>query len=125
MALNQLEDYMFSITKKYPDAGTTAFGLLSRAMEYREVKLENAYHRLPPTLRLFIIFGTSTVILSSLLIPFVSLILNYFLALIFAVIAFAMYLLIDDFDHPYRKTNRNLTIQIYEELLNEVKVDFV
>src|SRR6266702_2890306 len=64
-ALIRIEDTMFAVSKKYPDIGTFAFTYLTRAMEYREIKLQSSSHRLPAPIRIFLYFATGAVIISS------------------------------------------------------------
>jgi hypothetical protein len=83
-ALIRIEDAMFAVSKKYPDIGTFAFTYLTRAMEYREIKLQSNSHHLPTMIRVFLYFATGAVFISSLFLPFVNLIYNYYFTLVAA-----------------------------------------
>lgn len=120
-ALYKLEDKIFNTTKKYQDIGQYAFGYLTRAMEFREQKLQNTAQRLPQGIRLFISFATGSVIIGSLFVPFVSVGYNYYFALVVGLLAYGIYLIIDDFDHPYRPGNFVLHAGLHQRLLGEIK----
>src|SRR6185437_9546032 len=69
-ALIRVEDTMFDVSTRYPDIGTLAFTYLTRAMEYREIKLQSSTHRLPIPIKIFLLFATASVIIGSLFLPF-------------------------------------------------------
>lgn len=119
-ALVRIEDTMFAVSKKYPDVGTWAFTYLTRAMEYREIKLQSSMHRLPLPIRIFLTFATGTVILGSLFLPFVNFIYNYYFTLIVASLAFGIILIVDDFDHPFRPGIYYLSVDPHKHLRNEI-----
>ncbi|HEX8931735.1 MAG TPA: hypothetical protein VF810_01110 [Patescibacteria group bacterium] len=120
-ALNQLEDLMFEIFKKFPTTGSLAFSFLNRGMEYREKRLQSSSHHLPPTLRFFIIFATFSMVFTSLFIVISSLLYYYLFTLIIGLLAYGIYLLIDDLDHPYRPGNWHLKTDTYKDLYLEIK----
>lgn len=117
-ALLMLEYNIFRFSQKYPEAGPLAFGYLTRAMEYREQKLQNANQRLPLSLRVFIIFATIVVIFGSFFLPFTTIWYSYYFTLVLGILAFGVYLIIDNFDHPYRPY---VSLTIYKNLRAEIK----
>lgn len=121
-ALIRIEDAMFSVSKKNPDIGTFAFTYLTRAMEYREIKLQSNAHHLPTLIRLFLYFATGAVFISSLFLPFVNLFYNYYFTLVAASLAFGILLIVDDFDHPLQPGIYYLSADAYKNLRNEIKV---
>ncbi len=120
-ALIRIEDTMFSVSKRYPDIGNFAFTHLTRAMEYRETKLQSSSHRLPMAIRVFLFFATGTVIVGSLFLPFVNLYYNYYFALVAASIAFGILLIVDDFDHPLQPGIYYLSADAYKSLRDEIR----
>jgi hypothetical protein len=120
-ALLYVEDTMFAASKKYPDIGTLAFTYLTRAMEYREIKLQSSIHRLPIPVRIFLFVATASVIIGSLFLPFHDLMLNYYFTLVVALLAFGILLIVDDFDHPFRPGIYYLPVDAYRQLRNEIK----
>jgi len=120
-ALIRVEDTMFSSSKRYPDIGTLAFTYLTRAMEYREIKLQSSAHRLPMPIRVFLLFATGSVIIGSLFMPFVNLMFNYYFTLVVASMAYGIILIVDDFDHPFRPGIYFLSVDAYKQLRNEIR----
>jgi hypothetical protein len=119
-ALMRIEDTMFAASKRYPDVGTFAFNYLTRAMEYREIKLQSSIHRLPLPIRVFLIFATGSVIIGSLFMPFANLFYNYYFTLIVASLAFGILMIVDDFDNPFRPGIYYLSVDAHKELRNEI-----
>ena len=120
-ALMRIEDTMFGVSNKYPDVGTFAFTYLTRAMEYREIKLQSSAHRLPLPIRIFLYFATGAVIISSFFLPFVDLFYNYYFTLVAASLAFGILLIVDDFDHPLQPGIYYLSADAYKNLRNEIR----
>lgn len=120
-ALVRIEDSMFAASKKYPDIGPLAFSYLTSAMEYREQKLQIISQSLPLGLKVFVIFLTFTIIFGSFFLPFNSLALNFYFTIVLAMLAFGVYLIIEDFDHPYRPGIHFLSSEGYTNLMNEIK----
>ncbi len=120
-ALIRVEDTMFDVSKRNPDIGTLAFTYLTRAMEYREIKLQSSSHRLPVPIRIFLLFATASVIIGSFFLPFNNLMFNYYFTLIDALLAFGIILIVDDFDHPFRPGIYYLSVDAYRHLRNEIK----
>lgn len=120
-ALIDIEDSMFNASRKHPDVGPLAFGYLTRAMEYREKKIQFTNQSLPRGIKIFIFFATFSVIFGSLFMPFVNIVFNYYFALVLALLSFGVYLIIEDFEYPYRPGNFVLTVGIYRTLMNEIE----
>jgi hypothetical protein len=120
-ALIRVEDTMFDVSTRYPDIGTLAFTYLTRAMEYREIKLQSSSHRLPMPIKIFLFFATASVIIGSLFLPFHDLMFNYYFTLIVGCLAFGILLIVDDFDHPFRPGIYYLSVDAYRNLRTEIK----
>ncbi|HSX10044.1 MAG TPA: hypothetical protein VLF93_07865 [Candidatus Saccharimonadales bacterium] len=120
-ALIRVEDTMFDASKLYPDIGTLAFTYLTRAMEYREIKLQSSMHSLPVPIRIFLFFATASVIIGSLFLPFKDLMFNYYFTLIIASLAYGIILIVDDFDHPFKPGIYYLSVDAYRHLRSEIK----
>ena len=120
-ALIKVEDSMFAASKKYPDIGPQAFAYLTRAMEYREQKLQFINQQLPVGIRIFVIFATAIVIFGSLFLPFTTVAYNFYFTMVLAILAFGVYLIIEDFDHPHQPGIHHLSVEPYKHLKNEIK----
>ena len=119
--LIRLEDTMFSVSKRHQDIGNLAFDYLTRAMEYREIKLQSSVHQLPLPIRVFLLFATGSVIIGSLFMPFINFMFNYYFTLIVASLAFGIIMIVDDFDHPFRPGIYYLSVDAHRDLRNEIK----
>jgi hypothetical protein len=120
-ALMRIEDTMFAASKRHPDVGNFAFTYLTRAMEYREIKLQSSSHQLPLPIRVFLIFATGSVIIGSFFMPFSNLLYNYYFTLVDASLAFGILMIVDDFDNPFRPGIYYLSVDSHRELRNEIK----
>jgi len=123
-AIFQLEEVIFSIDySEHPNIGSMSFDLVRKSMEYREKRLRNILHRLPLGVKIFIIFATFSSIFSSLFIGVTSLVYDYLFTSIIALLAYGIYLLIDDLDHPYRPGPWHLSMKGYKKVLKEIEND--
>ena len=120
-ALVRIEDSMFAASKKYPDIGPLAFNYLTSAMEFREQKLQLISQSLPLGLKVFVIFLTFSIIFGSFFLPFTSVWLNFYFNIVLAILAFGVYLIIEDFDHPYRPGIHYLSSEGYRNLMKEIR----
>jgi len=120
-ALVQVEDTMFIVSKRYTDIGNFAFTYLTRAMEYREIKLQSSVNQVPLPIRVFLLFATGTLIIGSLFLPFTNLLYNYYFTLTVALLAYGIIIIVDDFDHPFRPGIYYLSVDAYRDLRKEIK----
>lgn len=125
-AIYQLEETVFDINyAQHPNIGEMAFDLVRKCMDYRERRLQNVAHKLPLGVKAFVITATSFMIFSSLFIGVESFVYYYIFTMAIALLAYGIYLLIDDLDHPYRPGPWHLKIDDYAELLEEVQKDII
>jgi len=121
-AIYELEETIFSIDySEHPNIGAMAFDLVRKCMEYREKRLQNILHQLPLGVKIFIIFATFSSIFTSLFVGVTSLVYDYIFTSLIALLAFGVYLLIDDLDHPYRPGQWHLSTEVYKKVLAEIK----
>jgi hypothetical protein len=123
-AIFQLEETIFSIDyAEHPNIGSMAFDLVRKCMESREKRLQNILHSLPLGVKVFIIFATYSSIFTSLFIGVTSIGYDYLFTSVIALLAYGIYLLIDDLDHPYRPGQWHLSMKGYREVLREINED--
>jgi hypothetical protein len=120
-AIIKIDDSVFQVLKKHPHTSSLATGYLNRAMEYRERKIQLSNQRLPKGIKLFVYFATASVIFGSLFMPFNDILLNYYFTMVVGLLAFGVYLIIEDFDDPYRPGNFVLSVGLYRRLMDEVE----
>ncbi len=121
-AIFQLEETIFAIDyTEHPNIGTMAFDLVRKCMGSREKRLQNILHKLPLGVKVFIVFATYSTIFTSLFIGVTSLFYDYLFTSIIALLAYGIYLLIDDLDHPYRPGPWHLSMNEYKNVLNDIE----
>lgn len=121
-AIITLEETIFAIDyTKEPEMGTMAVNLMQSVMTYREKRLQNFEHQLPIGVRVFLIATTFSTIFTSLFIAVTSVAYDYLFTSLIALLAFGIYLLIDDLDHPYRPGQWHLSSKDYKKLLSKIK----
>lgn len=120
-ALVKIEDSVFDAAKKNPDIGQMVMSYLTRAMEFREKKIQYTNQRLPLGIKIYVYAATYSVIIGSLFVPFNFIGHNYYFTLVVALLAYGVLLIIEDFDHPYRPGSFVLTVRLYKVLLDEVR----
>ncbi len=119
-ALIKIEDSVFNASKKYPDVGQMVFNYLTRAMEYREKKIQYTNQRLPRGIKIYVNLATYSVVVGSLFVPFNYLGYNYYFTIVLALLAYGVLIIIEDFDHPYRPGSFVLTVRLYKVLMDEI-----
>lgn len=120
-ALIRIEDSVFNASKKYPEVGQMVFGYLTRAMEYREQKIQTTDQKLPIGIKIYLTLSTYSMIVGSLFVPFNYLGYNYYFSVVLALLAYGVLIIIEDFDQPYRPGSFVLTVRRYQELMNEIE----
>ena len=123
-ALNNVEEHVFFVLEKHMQTGMGMFMLFSRVMEYREQRIQNSRQRLPIMLRWLIVLLIIILVTSSFFIFFNNIWFEYIFRLILALLAYTVYLIIDDMDNPYLPGNFRLSFIHYRELLDEMIEDW-
>lgn len=121
-SLHKLEE---SIYKLYEDEEVTnidsiAYELFRKIMDWREKRTNYSQEHLLPVIRFFILANALLLAVLSLLLPVEHLGLDYIFTLSIALLSYAVYLLIDDLDHPFRPGNWHLTAKGYADSLEEI-----
>ena len=119
-AVYLLEETLIDASKKFPESGVLST-TLREAVENQEYIIQNTNHRLPFVLRVLITFSTFSIIVASLFIGVSNVLYDYLFTLVIALLAYGIYLIIDDLDHPYRPGNWHLSMDPYREFLAEIK----
>ncbi|MBA3723366.1 MAG: DUF4239 domain-containing protein [Candidatus Levybacteria bacterium] len=120
-AMYEIDKNVFYVLDKYTQTGMGIFMLFNRAMEFRETRIQNGSNRLPIMLKLLIILMTITLIGASFFIFFNNVWFEYVFRLILALLAYTIYLIIDDLDDPFCPGNWQLKFKGYKELLQEMQ----
>ena len=90
-------------------------------LRHREHRLHSGQRRMPPILKVTVGFADGLVIVLSLFIGVKHLWLDYLFTLSIALLAYVIYLVIDDLDHPLRPGIWHVTSKRYEHLLAQLQ----
>lgn len=99
----------------------TAVGIIGDLLRYREHRLLSGQRRMPAMLKATLGFADGLVIVLSLFIGVKHLWLDYLFTLSIALLAYVVYLVIDDLDHPLRPGIWHVTSTPYEHLLLQLQ----
>lgn len=120
-AMYAIDRNVYQVLDKFTQTGMGVFMLFNRAMEFRETRIQNGSHRLPIMLKALIVVMTIIMIASSFFIFFNNIWFEYTFRLVLALLAYTIYLIVDDLDNPFRPGNWQLRFSGYRELLQEIQ----
>ncbi|MBI3715300.1 MAG: hypothetical protein HY255_04850 [Betaproteobacteria bacterium] len=106
---------------QHPDLRMTTVGIIGDLLRHREHRLHSGQRRMPPILKVTVGFADGLVIVLSLFIGVKHLWLDYLFTLSIALLAYVVYLVIDDLDHPLRPGIWHVTSKRYEHLLAQLQ----
>ncbi len=95
--------------------------IFTKTLTHREDRLHYSAKHLPVMLKTIIVFSTSLIIGLSLFIGVRDIWLDYLFTVGIALLAFLIYTVIPDLEHPLRPGNWHITIDEYKELLNQIQ----
>lgn len=99
----------------------TAVGIIGDLLRHREHRLHSGQRRMPTMLKVTMGFADGLVIVLSLFIGVEHLWLDFLFTLSIALLAYVVYLVIDDLDHPFRPGIWHVTAKQYEHLLLQLQ----
>jgi hypothetical protein len=98
-----------------------ATAIVGDLLRHREHRQHSGQRRMPPILKVTIGFADGLVIVLSLFIGVKHLWLDYLFTLSIALLAYVVYLVVDDLDHPLRPGIWHVTSKRYERLLAQLQ----
>jgi hypothetical protein len=104
-----------------PEFMVTAFSMFSDVLRHRENRLHYSHRPMPKVLKSTVLLADVMVIGLSLLIGVRHMWLDYVFTLSIALLAFSVYLVLDDLDSPLRPGLWHLTPEDYQRLLTKLK----
>ena len=104
-----------------PGLVMTATAIVGDLLRHREHRLHSGQRRMPPILKATVGFVDGLVIVLSLFVGVKHLWLDYLFTLSIALLAYVVYLVIDDLDHPLRPGIWHVTSKRYERLLAQLQ----
>ena len=106
---------------QHSDLNMTAVGIISDLLRHREHRLYSGQRHMPQILKVTVGFADGLVIVLSLFIGVKHLWLDYLFTLSIALLAYVVYLVVDDLDHPLRPGIWHVTSRRYERLLAQLQ----
>jgi len=113
---------MFEMFKNQPTVATSAFAFFTKLIEQRTQRVRYSSHHIPHSIKIIIFFATFLIVGLSLFIGVKNIWLDYTFTLSVSLLAFTIYLVIDDLDHPLAPGGWHLTAQPYQKLLEEINL---
>jgi hypothetical protein len=117
----ELENTLYTEMEHLPKRSETAVKLFGEIITNREYRLRFGAYHMPDTLRWFIVYITGTMIILAFFIRIDNVFLDYIFTFSIALLSYAVYVIIDDLDHPYRPGNWHLSTKSYNKLLEEIQ----
>lgn len=103
-----------------PELRRTASSLLAEAVKHRRDRLNYGTRRMPRILRYTLMFADGLVIVLSLFIGVRNMWLDYLFTISIALLAYLIYLVVNDLDHPLRPGIWHVTPTDYQRLLRKL-----
>lgn len=120
-AIEEIQEEMYDLFRKHAALSSVAYNLFSNILVLRDHRLHYSSRQLPRTLSILLTFATILLIGLSLFMPVRTLWLDYIFTLGTAMLAFLIYLVIDDLNHPRRPGSWHVTEDAYKKLLKEIE----
>ena len=121
-SISTLNATMFDMFKNQPTIATNAFAFFTRLIEKRSERVRYSSHHVPKSLKRIIFFATVLMICLSLFIGVKNIWLDYTYTMSVSMLAYVIFLVIDDLDHPLVPGGWHLTSKPYKKLLEEICV---
>ncbi|HVY68224.1 MAG TPA: hypothetical protein VHA30_05005 [Patescibacteria group bacterium] len=122
-AFSTIQGTMFEMSQSDSRLMPTTFSFFIKLIEYRTSRIRYTSHHVPQSLQRTLLFTTFLIIALSLFIGIKDIWLDYTFTLSVALMAFIIYLVVDDLDHPLVRGSWHLTPADYEALLRQISAD--
>lgn len=119
-AIEEIQEEMYDLFERKQGLTIVAYNIFSSILVLRDQRLHYGSRKIPRTLNILITFSTILLIVLSLFISVRTLWLDYIFTLGTAILAFLIYLVIDDLNHPRRPGSWHVTEDEYKKLLKEI-----
>lgn len=120
-AIEEIQEEMYYLFEKKQSLTIVAYNIFSNILVLRDHRLHYSSRKVPLTLSILLTFSTTLLIVLSLFISVHTLWLDYIFTLGTAMLAFLIYLVIDDLNHPRRPGSWHVTEDAYKKLLKEIE----
>ena len=121
-AFSSLQTVMFEMSRKDKELMATTFSFFSEIIKYRTSRLRYSSHHIPEALKKALLFCTFLVIILCLFIGIKDVWLDYSFTISLSLMAYIIYIIVDDLDNPLIPGNWHLTTKDYESLLKQIEI---
>ncbi|MFA6353406.1 MAG: hypothetical protein WCW93_00520 [Candidatus Paceibacterota bacterium] len=122
-SFSTLNATMFDMFKNQPEIATNAFAFFTKLIEDRSRRMRYSSHHVPQSIKRIIILATAMMIGLSLFIGVKNIWLDYSYTMSVSILAYVIYLVIDDLDYPLKPGGWHLTARPYSKLLEEISLN--
>ena len=119
-AILALHNAVYEMFENNKDLFPSTFSIFSDIIRHRADRLYYASQQMPSILRHTLIFGAGLVVFLSFLVGIKSVALDYVFTVSIATLAFTVFMVIDDLEHPLRPGGWHLTKKDYQNLLKRI-----
>jgi hypothetical protein len=120
-AFSSIQNVMFEMSHKDQQTMATTFSFFSSIIESRTNRLRYSSHHIPKALKSSLLFCTFLVIILCLFIGIKDVWLDYSFTISLSLMAYIIYIVIDDLDNPLSPGDWHLTTEDYESLLKKIE----
>lgn len=121
-SFTDLQEAMSMMAKQDQVLMSSTFSLFSKILECRTNRLRYSSHHIPESLRRSLFFITVLVITLGLFIGIKNITLDYVFTASVSLVAYVIYIVIDDLDNPLKPGNWHITTNDYGNLLGQISI---
>lgn len=118
--LDQLRGMLTTMSQTMLGLNVQLFEAFTNLVEARNQRLNYSNEHIPGVLKRIVILADILMIILSLFVAVNNITLDYIFTAAIGILAFALILVVDDLDNPFRPGTWHLTTEGYEELLTEL-----
>jgi hypothetical protein len=119
-SMAKLNAAMFAMFQNQPSIAANGFNFFTKLIEKRTERIRFSSHHVPPSIKRIIFLATALMICLSLFIGVKNIWLDYTYTLSVSMLAYVIFLVIDDLDHPLSPGGWHLTAKSYQKLLERI-----
>jgi len=114
---------IFNMFKDQPLVAKNAFDFFKKLIEQRTQRIRHSSHHIPKSIKRIVLFATILMICLCVFIGVKNVWLDYVFTMSVSMLAYVIYLVIDDLDNPLAPGGWHITEESYKELLNEMSIN--
>jgi hypothetical protein len=119
-SISSLNAVMFNMFQDKPFLAANTFTFFTKLIEKRTERVRHSSHHVPKAIKRIIFLATTLIICLSMFIGVKNIWLDYTFTMSLSILAYSIYLVIDDLDHPLVPGGWHLTASAYKKLLERI-----